>query len=236
VVKALRPGAPHCVSTQLQRWLLATSPSHGVTIDAATRDHIYVLVKLCLTAAAAEAECSLEQHALNGQSGEVRVDPRALTFECPRLADGVSWLAAQLEVLYGKGSGGLLAVAVVKEAILRLGSCLAAGVGDGAGGSSGEGGSGVWGTGADGSIFLSQVAAAIAALHERLSLEKKIRALRAPRPSKHQLYAFFKLCVLYSIQHCLLHDTGKDQIHMLMQMLQIMLFTVKQTMMLNQCF
>jgi U11/U12 small nuclear ribonucleoprotein SNRNP48 len=233
VVKALRPVTPHCVSTQLQRWLLTSSASHGVAIDAATRDHIFLLVKLCLTAAAAEAECSLERHALNGQSGEVRVDPRALTFECPRLADGVSWLAAQLEVLYGEGGGGLLAVAVVKEAILRLGSCLAAGVGDGAGGTSG--GSGVRDTGAE-RIFLSQVAAAIAALHERLSLEKKIRALRAPRPSKHQLYAFFKLCVLYSIQHCLLHDTGKDQIHMLMQMLKIMLFTVKQTMMLNQCF
>jgi U11/U12 small nuclear ribonucleoprotein SNRNP48 len=232
VVKALRPVTPHCVSTQLQRWLLTSSASHGVAIDAATRDHIFLLVKLCLTAAAAEAECSLERHALNGQTGEVRVDPRALTFECPRLADGVSWLAAQLEVLYGKGSAGFLAVAVVKEAILRLGSCLAAGVG----GSSGEdGGSGARDAGA-GRILLSQVAAAIAALHERLSLEKKIRALRAPRPSKHQLYAFFKLCVLYSIQHCLLHDTGKDQIHMLMQMLQIMLFTVKQTMMLNQCF
>lgn len=144
---------------------------------------MFLLVKLCLTAAAAEAECSLERHALNGQTGEVRVDPRALTFECPRLADGVSWLAAQLEVLYGKGSAGFLAVAVVKEAILRLGSCLAAGVG----GSSGEdGGSGARDAGA-GRILLSQVAAAIAALHERLSLEKKIRALRAPRPSKHQL-------------------------------------------------
>jgi U11/U12 small nuclear ribonucleoprotein SNRNP48 len=198
---------------------------------------MFLLAKLCLTAAAAEAECSLERHALNWQSGEVRVDPRAPTFECPRLADGISWLAAQLEVLYGKGSAGLLAVAVVKEAILRLGSCLAAGVGDAVDGTTGEeGGSGVRDAGADGRVLLSQVAAAVAALHERLSLEKKIRALQAPRPSKHQLYAFFKLCVLYSIQHCLLHDTGKDQIHMLMQMLKIMLFTVKQTMMLNQCF
>jgi hypothetical protein len=80
---------------------------------------------------------------------------------------------------------------------------LAAGVGDAVDGTTGEeGGSGVRDAGADGRVLLSQVAAAVAALHERLSLEKKIRALQAPRPSKHQLYAFFKLCVLlYSIQH-----------------------------------
>uniref|UniRef100_A0ACD5U9B7 Uncharacterized protein n=5 Tax=Avena sativa TaxID=4498 RepID=A0ACD5U9B7_AVESA len=142
---------------------------------------MFVLVRLCLNAAAAEAECSLE-HALKGQSREFRVDPRAVRFECPRLADGVSWLAAQLEVLYGNGNGRFLALAAVKEAILRLGSCLAVGVG----GSSGEEGSELRYTGA-GRIFVSQVAAAIAALHGRLSLEEKIRALQAPRPSKHQL-------------------------------------------------
>jgi U11/U12 small nuclear ribonucleoprotein SNRNP48 len=152
---------------------------------------MFLLVRLCLNAAAAEAECSLER-ALKGQSGELRADPGAVArFECPRLADGVSWLAAQLEVLYGKGSGRFLAVAVVKEAILRLGSCLAVGVG----GCFGEEGTELRDAGAD-RIFVSQVAAAIAALHERLSLEEKIRALQAPRPSKHQLYAFFKLSVL----------------------------------------
>ena len=158
-------------------------------IDAVTRNHMFVLARLCLNAAATEAECSLG-HALKGQRGEFLVDPGAARFDCPRLADGVSWLAAQLDVLYGKGNGRFLAIAVAKEAILRLGSCLAVGVG----GSSGEEGSELRNTRAD-NIFVSQVAAAIVALHERLSLEEKIRALQAPRPSKHQLYAFLKLSV-----------------------------------------
>ncbi|CAM0905059.1 unnamed protein product [Alopecurus aequalis] len=180
VVKALRLGVMQW-EADLRRWLLASSPRYGVVIDAVTRNHMFVLVRLCLNAMAAEAECSLE-HALKGQRGEFLVDPEAARFDCPRLADVVSWLAAQLEVLYGTGNGRFLAIAVIKEAILRLGSCLAVGVG----GSSGEEGSELRDTTAD-RIFVSQVAAAIAALHERLSLEEKIRALQAPRPSEHQL-------------------------------------------------
>uniref|UniRef100_A0A0A9F6B5 Uncharacterized protein n=1 Tax=Arundo donax TaxID=35708 RepID=A0A0A9F6B5_ARUDO len=88
------------------------------------------------------------------------------------------------------------AVAVVKEAVMRMGHCLAVGVGDcAAGGEEGEagacGGAGEKGSDAGdvvaGHVFLSQVAAAVAALYERFSTEEKTKALRAQRPSKYQL-------------------------------------------------
>lgn len=184
MVEALRLGALQW-EVELRRWLLASSPRYGIVIDAASRDHVFVLVRLCLKAAAAEAGCSLERLP-KGESEEFRLDPRAVRFECPRLVDGVSWLARQLEVLYGKGNGWFFAITAVKEAILRLGSCLAVGVGDGVAGGASEKGCELRDTGTC-PIFVSQVAAAIAALHERLSLDKNIRALQAPRPSKYQL-------------------------------------------------
>ncbi|TVU13782.1 hypothetical protein EJB05_37208 [Eragrostis curvula] len=68
-------------------------------------------------------------------------DLRALRFECPRLAEGVSWLGAQLGVLYGEGNGRFFAVAAVKEAVLRMGYHLTVGVGDGfVGGRDGQAG------------------------------------------------------------------------------------------------
>ncbi|XP_006653289.3 U11/U12 small nuclear ribonucleoprotein 48 kDa protein [Oryza brachyantha] len=179
----------------LRRWVLASSPRHGVAIDAATRDHVWVLVRLCLKAAASEACCSLER-SMNGVVGGSGFDPMAVRFECPRLVEGVSWLGAQLAILYGEGSGRSFAIAAVREAILQVGSCLAVGVGDavdsGSGGEAGaSGGSGVQGSDSGNvekhSVPVAQVAAAIVALYERFSLEEKIKALRAPHPSKYQL-------------------------------------------------
>lgn len=181
MLAALRLGSLQWGS-ELRRWLIASSPRYGVAIDAVTRDHVFVLVMLCLKAAAAEAWCSLEQP-LKGESVEFRLDPRAVRFDCPRLVGGVSWLAVQLEILYGEGNGRFFAIMAVKEAILRSGSFLAVGVG--VGGTAGEERSELRDTG-PGPIFVSQVAAAVTALHERLSLEEKIRSLQAPHPSKYQ--------------------------------------------------
>ncbi|EEC77060.1 hypothetical protein OsI_15447 [Oryza sativa Indica Group] len=168
----------------MRRWVLAASPRYGVVIDAATRDHVWVLLRLCLKAAASEARCSLEDARGAEGGGSGFVDPRAIRFECPRLVDAVSWLGTQLRILYGESSGRSFATAAVREAILRAGSCLAVGV-DG-GGSSGVEGSDFGNVGTS-SVSVAQVAAAIAALHERFSLEEKIKALRAPRPAKFQL-------------------------------------------------
>uniref|UniRef100_A0A0E0KPA6 CHHC U11-48K-type domain-containing protein n=1 Tax=Oryza punctata TaxID=4537 RepID=A0A0E0KPA6_ORYPU len=179
----MRCGVPRW-EAGLRRWVLAASPRYGIVIDAATRDHIWVLVRLCLKVAASEACCSLENACGAEGGGSGFVDPRAIRFECPRLVDGISWLGAQLRILYGEGSGRSFAIAAVREAILHAGSCLAIGV-DSGGGSGVEGSdSGNVGTS---SVSVAQVAAAIAALHERFCLEEKIKALRSPRPAKYQL-------------------------------------------------
>lgn len=183
VAAALRSGLPRW-EAEMRRWVLAASPRYGVVIDAATRDHVWVLLRLCLKAAASEARCSLEDARGAEGGGSGFVDPRAIRFECPRLVDAVSWLGTQLRILYGESSGRSFATAAVREAILRAGSCLAVGV-DG-GGSSGVEGSDFGNVGTS-SVSVAQVAAAIAALHERFSLEEKIKALRAPRPAKFQL-------------------------------------------------
>jgi len=156
---------------------------------------------------AAEAGCSLEAMHSRDDNESVGFDPWARRFECPRLVEGVSWLGAQLGVLYGESNGRLFALAAVKEAVLQMAYCLAVGVGNGAaGGGEGEVGAGEKGSNAGdvvaGHVFLSQVAAAIMALHERFSLEKG-KALQAQRPSKYQLYAFLKSCVL-NFRHCIL--------------------------------
>uniref|UniRef100_A0A0D9W3P4 Uncharacterized protein n=1 Tax=Leersia perrieri TaxID=77586 RepID=A0A0D9W3P4_9ORYZ len=194
----------------MRRWVVASSPRYGggVVIDAATGDHVLVLVRLCLNAAAAEACRSLETERVrsgeeDGGSG-FGDDPRELRFECPRLVEGVVWLGAQLRILYGEGSGRLFAIAAVREAILRAGSRLVVGVGgSGEGGEAGaSGGESVQGSDfgnvGTSSVYVSQVAAAVAALHERFSLEEKIKALRAPRRSKYQLYTFSILTVQFN--------------------------------------
>ncbi|XP_062184350.1 U11/U12 small nuclear ribonucleoprotein 48 kDa protein [Phragmites australis] len=190
VTAAFRFGLPPRWEAELRRWVVASSPRYGVVIDTAVRDHVWVLVRLCLKAVAAEAGCLLER-ARKGEDHEgFGLDPKAVWFECPRLVEGVSWLGVQLGVLYGEGNGRVFAVAAVKEAVLRMGYCLTVGVGDGIGGGGGgeagaSGHAGEKGNNAGdvvaGPVFLSQVAAAIAALYE------KTKALRAQRPSKYQL-------------------------------------------------
>jgi U11/U12 small nuclear ribonucleoprotein SNRNP48 len=197
--------------------VLGSSPRYGVKVNVAEAGHIWLLLWLCLKVMAAEAACSLVG-VNNGDGSEgVGFDPRAMRFECPRLVEGVSWLGAQLGVLYGESNGRLFALAAVKEAVLQMAYCLAVAVGAtsgvegevGAGGGENEvgtgGGAGEKGRDSgdvSGPVFLSQVAAAVMALYERFSLEEKTKALRAQCPSKYQLYAFLKFCVLL-IQHCI---------------------------------
>ncbi|KAL5216860.1 hypothetical protein ABZP36_008261 [Zizania latifolia] len=193
VAAALRSGFPRW-EAEMRRWVVASSPRYGVVIDAVTRDHVWVLVRLCLKAAASEACCSLER-AWNGEGGGSGFDPRSMRFECPRLVGGVSWLCVQLGILYGESNGRFFAIVAVKEAMLRAVSCLAVGVGHGVDVSGGGEARASGGSGVEGSDFgdvetfsvsVPQVASAIAALHERFLLEEKTKALRAPHSSKYQ--------------------------------------------------
>ncbi|KAG8083272.1 hypothetical protein GUJ93_ZPchr0015g6975 [Zizania palustris] len=190
VAAALRSGFPRW-EAEMRRWVAASSPRYGVVIDAVTRDHVWVLVRLCLKAVASEACCSLER-VWHGEGGGSGFDPRSMRFDCPRLVGGVSWLCVQLEILYGGSNGRFFATVAVKEAMLRAVSCLAVGVDVSRGGEArASGGSGVEGSDFGDvetfSVSVPQVASAIAALHERFLLEEKIKALRAPHSSKYQL-------------------------------------------------
>jgi c-di-GMP-related signal transduction protein len=103
---------------------------------------------------------------------------------------------------------------------------LAVGV-DGGGGSGVEGSD--FGNVGTPSVSVAQVAAAIAALHERFSLEEKIKALRAPRPAKFQLYAFSKPTVLFN--QALLIELYSSMLPRLKNALEILtsLVSVQQT-------
>lgn len=172
-----------------------SSPRYGVKIDHVDADSIWVLLWLFLKATAKESRCLLEGMQNRSGNGGLCFDPRT-RLECPRLVEGVSWLGAQLRVLYGNNHGRLFAIAAVKEAVLRMAYCLLVGVGD-CGASEGEGNVGVGrGTGENlsnaegvvaGPVFLSQVAAAIVALYERFSLEEKAKALHTQLLPRYQL-------------------------------------------------
>jgi U11/U12 small nuclear ribonucleoprotein 48 kDa protein len=173
---------------ELRQWVLENSPRYGVKVNVTDADHILVLLCLLLKAMALEARYLLEGMQ-NVDNEGLGFDPRAMRFECPRLVEGVSWLGAQLGVLYGESNGKLFMLASVKEAVLQMAYCFALCAGDGAASVGGSDAGDV----VAGPVFLSQVAASIVALHERFYLEKT-KALQAQRPSKYQLYAFLKFC------------------------------------------
>ncbi|KAK4381587.1 U11/U12 small nuclear ribonucleoprotein [Sesamum angolense] len=194
----------------LYEWIVANSPRYGVIIDFAMRDHVVLLVRLCLKLIVREAfglagvtfsnaELKLEGNALSGLSNR--------NFECPTLVKMVMWLASQFRILYGEVNGKFFAVDVLKECIsesaLRASLFPLAQKGaessdfqkvdgeveepvqsialtDGTRRDEGENIKGV--TVGNSTILISQVAAAVAALHERSLIEEKIKALRNSRP------------------------------------------------------
>ncbi|KAL0298561.1 UNVERIFIED_CONTAM: U11/U12 small nuclear ribonucleoprotein [Sesamum radiatum] len=194
----------------LYEWIVANSPRYGVIIDFAMRDHVVLLVRLCLKLIVREAfglagvtfsnaELKLEGNALSGLSNR--------NFDCPTLVKMVMWLASQFRILYGEVNGKFFAVDVLKECIsesaLRASLFPLAQEGaessdfqkvdgeveepvqsialiDGTRRDEGENIKGV--TVGNSTILISQVAAAVAALHERSLIEEKIKALRNSRP------------------------------------------------------
>ncbi|KAL0302971.1 UNVERIFIED_CONTAM: U11/U12 small nuclear ribonucleoprotein [Sesamum radiatum] len=194
----------------LYEWIVANSPRYGVIIDFAMRDHVVLLVRLCLKLIVREAfglagvtfsdeELKLEGNALSGLSNR--------NFECPTLVKVVMWLASQFRILYGEVNGKFFAVDVLKECITE--SALHASLFplerkdaesndfqkvdgeveepvqsialiDGISRDEEENIKDV--TVGNSTILISQVAAAVAALHERSLIEEKIKALRNSRP------------------------------------------------------
>lgn len=205
-------------------------------IDCSMRDHVVLLVKLCLKAIVGEA---LELAGFVHSDGEVKERKDSLqglgnrSFECPVLVEVMVWLALQFSVLYGEANGKYFAVDVLKECVLNSASHASLFSLDGKDDESSEGGNGgtvdeqvqsavsidnheqdgrdstECETVAKRSIFVSEVAAAVAALHERTFIEEKIKALRNARPpSTYQRYfPFFLLSFISSIVNCILYGT-----------------------------
>ncbi|XP_057463136.1 U11/U12 small nuclear ribonucleoprotein 48 kDa protein [Actinidia eriantha] len=173
------------------RWVVVNSPRYGVLIDVPLRDHIVLLFQLCLKAIAREANLLF-----NGDA--VGLNRSGMSFKCPILVEVLKWLSFQFSVLYGEVNGKMLAIDMLKQWILNASpnsSLFPLRVVDGKSAETFEKtmedeGNVVLNESTSGRvIFVSQVAAAVAALHERSLLEEKIKALRdtRPRPSYQRM-------------------------------------------------
>ncbi|KAK4755513.1 hypothetical protein SAY87_009270 [Trapa incisa] len=178
--------------SDLRRLVIVNSPRTGIVIDVAMTDHITVLLSLCLKAIAKESLGLMKS--------------RNSKFNCPILVQAATWLTSQLRILYGEMSGKSFAIDLLKKCLLDAASRLSVhSFEQKLRESRGENStsqdidldaivSNAWDVDLEKPvkqkvnmmndsvnsrvIFLSQVAAAIAALHERFVLEVKIRALR----------------------------------------------------------
>ncbi|KAK6156425.1 hypothetical protein DH2020_010673 [Rehmannia glutinosa] len=199
-----------CKLLHLYDWIVASSPRYGVIIDFAMRDHLVLLVRLCLKVIVREAFVLAGVTFSNGKltmEENTSLGLNKQSFECPVFVKVMMWLSLQFSILYGEVNGKFLAVDVLKECILD--SALHAslfpleqkdaesrdfGKVDGEGEEpvqsilsvdepSRDKGENIKGDTVGNSMpFVSEVAAAVAALHERSLIEGKIKALRNSRP------------------------------------------------------
>lgn len=207
-----------CNLLHLCDWIIANSPRYGLIIDCSMRDHVVLLVKLCLKVIVEEAhELAGFTRSSNGELVEMKnvlLDLGNRSFECPVLVKVMVWLALQLSVLYGEVNGKYFAVDMLKECISD--SAFRASLfplegkddelsdGENAGQNVDEQVQSVVSindpeqdgrqsieskTVGNAMIFISEVAAAVAAVHERCLIEEKIKASRYARPlSAYQRY------------------------------------------------
>ncbi|KAK7344122.1 hypothetical protein VNO77_13419 [Canavalia gladiata] len=175
----------------LTNWIIANSPRYGVVIDTAMQQHIFLLCCLCLKSVLREASVSM--------------DKQNSHFDCPVFNQAFTWLASQVTILYGETNGKRFVLDFVKKCIMvgasvlllfPLGDEVPASKhlytdnGDVKDAESGDHGKEKTHCILNKKIFVSQVGAAVAALHERSLLEHKIKGLWfSQRPSNYQLAA-----------------------------------------------
>ncbi|XP_073271833.1 U11/U12 small nuclear ribonucleoprotein 48 kDa protein-like [Primulina huaijiensis] len=197
-----------CMLLRLHDWVVVNSPKYGVIIDFYMRDHMIWLVKFCLKAIMREAfglagflfsdvEIISEDESLG--LGNQR-------YECPVLFNVLMWLASQFGILYGEASGKFFTLDVFKECIMESSSNASLFPVEGKDADSGDlyrveveieeqtrgnmpmdngkrnDRDSISCTVGSSMIFISQVAAAVAALLERSMVEGNIRALRCSQP------------------------------------------------------
>ncbi|XWS58461.1 hypothetical protein CRYUN_Cryun08bG0035800 [Craigia yunnanensis] len=211
-------GSEKVKGSDFKKWVVANSPWYGVVIDEYMGDHIVLLVRLCLKAVVREAiglvEAGMEYGEAEEKKSDVNLGRRM--FECPVLLQVLLWLGSQLSVLYGEVNGKFFVINIIKQCILEGASRLLFPIEEKVTDSlnlgqesqsldangvkeikheepieqSNETVETVDETIGVGVIFVSQVAAAVAALHERCFLEEKIKHLRASQPlSRYQRMA-----------------------------------------------
>ncbi|CAH9080516.1 unnamed protein product [Cuscuta epithymum] len=193
----------------LPTWVIANSPKFGIVIDPAMSSHIVILLKLCLKAILSEAIGLANAH-MKLEGGEESI-LSGCRLDCPILARVLVWLASHLSILYGETSGRLFAFNILTKCIFDelLEHSLFSGlpeateiskldivnkdseepqVSSNSNRSTKQNKGNNVGAGGLSKIMISvsQVAAAVAALHERSILEGKIRALQ----NVQQLSAF----------------------------------------------
>ncbi|XP_048317678.2 U11/U12 small nuclear ribonucleoprotein 48 kDa protein [Ziziphus jujuba] len=191
-------GLDSLTECNLARRVISNSPRYGVVIDVAIRDHIVLLSRLCLKAIRMEALTLVNKHVT-----EMVSDSKS--FNCPILVQALMWLASQLSILYGEMNGKLFSINILKWCILDAASGLLIfplerketedhGLKEVLQGldakprepleesSNGEQNSIANESVMGRVVFVSQVATAIAALHERSLLEEKIKGPHISQP------------------------------------------------------
>ncbi|KAK8651084.1 hypothetical protein V6N13_140699 [Hibiscus sabdariffa] len=203
----------------LRKWVIANSPRYGIVIDEYMGHHIVLLGTLCLKAIVREAiglvELGMEYEEAKAEKSDVNMGRRM--FESPVLLQVLMWLGSQLSVLYGEVNGKFFAISMIKQYVLEGASRSllfpmeekvidSLNLGQESKSldtnavaeikleepieQSNEPIKTVEENVVVGTIFVSQVAAAIAALHERRFIEDKIKHVRASLPpSRYQRMA-----------------------------------------------
>ncbi|KAJ6296654.1 hypothetical protein OIU78_022389 [Salix suchowensis] len=127
---------------------------------------------------------AIRKEALSSVSSEMNVK----SLKCPILVQVLMWIGSQLSILYGEVNAKCFAIHVLKQCLLEaanevvvslLDSCLKESLKDLDAYENEIKDSKLEGD--DRVIFVTQVAAAVAALHERSILEAKIKLLRVPQ-------------------------------------------------------
>lgn len=205
-------GAEMVKEGEFLKWVISNSPLYGLVIDVAMRDHIFVLFKLVLKTIMREA-VSLD---VKGRGSDMNSKPMRL--DCPNLVQAMMWLTSQFTVLYGDDNGKFFAINMLKQYLFNVASGLLSFLLEGNVCESaalvhvcGKLDAGVndienaklepphLGTEFnERAIFVSQVAAAVAALHERSLLEEKIKNLQLSQPlPRYKLYVSIFIFLLY---------------------------------------
>lgn len=157
----------------LDNWIISNSPRYGIVLDTSMQLHIFLLFSLCF---------------------------KSILREASVLKNALMWLESQVSILYGV-NGKLFVLDFVKKCILAGASILLLfplgnEVADSVASKKERNNTDCI---QERKVSMPQVVAAVAALHERALLERKIKGFWFSHPSSsYQLYVFAFIFCMYS--------------------------------------